>query len=865
MDLEKVVQDLNRRFSEPLPAFYKRRIIFWYDEDKEFQDKLDSITLNNAKIVALNGHNSFAVKKLLNVDDIENSYLIYVPFGYKHDEENWLLDMELYGEHFRADLISIWMDEMGLPTNSEMRRTVKQYNKFFNAKERRSKLASQLVFPQKASQLHLAVMGVICGLKKPSPNDILKAVLLNGLDNQTNALYQALENYGANQVFWEMAKRGAGYDEEDPDLRRLFIHIMLTALTRTIPVERLSAYKVFLSEQHQAFCYDLAVEWIKDTGSAEKMFIAACTLEEQLSLRKVLAGLHVNEILDTEIFPCAHTVILEKLMTDISNNIVNVELINKAVESRKLCCWYDKFEYYYNVLQQVANMHLFQKNHGAGFHAAFAKNVWEAYTKDYYMMDGYYRSFYTYYSEVLKDYNPGLQDLAKGVKDFVENLYSNWFLAELGANWSDTCAQELKEYGKILEVPEQADFYRAKLLGKDNKMFVIISDALRFEIAASLTEQLRRETKCEIKLNSMQALFPTITPFGMAALLPHKKLTVEIRNGKLAVLADGMSTESNNREKVLQQYNTNSSVLQAKNLFDMKREERNALVRDKKIVYIYHDRVDQAGHVDEKSVFSACEEAIKEIKNLVRMIVNDFGSTNIIITADHGFLYTYAPLKEDSKVDKTKNAERDVEYGRRYAIMKDGSEPEHLLPVKFIGDEIGIKGFAPRESIRIKMNGAGLNFVHGGISLQEMVVPVIEYHYLRNASSEYKNNKGKYDNKPVTIELLSHIHKISNINFSLSFFQKQSVGENLSAATYNLVFTDSEGKKISEPVKLVADKTSKDVQERTFRVNFNLKSQKYKSTDAYYLVMTNEADGSQIREEFQIDLAFGSDEFDFFS
>lgn len=865
MDLEKVVQDLNRRFSEPLPAFYKRRIIFWYDEDKAFLDSFEAITLSNAKKIALNGHNSFAVKKLLNIDDVENNYLVYVPFGYKSDEENWLLDMELYGEYFRADLISIWMDEIGLPSNSDMRRTVKQYNKFFNAKERRSKLAAQLVFPQKASQLHLAVMGVICGLKKPNPNDILKAVLLKGLDNDTNAIYGALENYGAHQVFWEMAKRGTGYNEDKPDLRRLFLHVMLTALTRTIPVESLTIFKEFFSEQHQAFCYDLVLEWIKDADCAEKMFSAACRVEKELNLNKVFSAFNVNELLDTELFPCVHTVILEKLMAEINNNIVNVDLINKVVGSRKLCCWYEKFQPYYDVLQQVSNMYAFQKNHSAGFHAAFAKQVWEAYTKDYYMMDGYYRSFYTHYAEVLKDYNSGLQDLAKGVKDYVENLYSNWFLAELGSNWSDTCAQELKEYGKILEVPEQSSFYMSKVMGKDNKLFVIVSDALRYEIAASLTEQLRRETKCEIKLNSMQALFPTITPFGMAALLPHKKLTAEVKNNKLAVLADGMATDSGNREKVLQQFNASSIALQAKNLFDMKRDERSALIRDKKVVYIYHDKVDQAGHVDEKGVFSACEDAIKEIKNLVRMIANDFGSTNIIITADHGFLYTYAPLKEDSKVDKTKNTDYDVEYGRRYAVMKAGVEPEHLLPVKFIGEGAGLNAFAPRESIRIKMNGAGLNFVHGGISLQEMVVPVIEYHYLRNASSEYKNNKGKYENKPVTIELLSHIHKVSNLNFSLSFFQKQPVGDNLSSAVYNLLFVDSVGKKISEPVKLVADKVSKDVQDRTYRVNFNLKSQKYNGTEAYYLVMTNEVDGSQTKEEFQIELAFGGDEFDFFS
>ena len=69
MDAEKIIQELNRRFAAPLPEFYKRRIIFWYDEDQEFADKLDEIRIDGAKIVALSGKNNFHIKKLLNVDD----------------------------------------------------------------------------------------------------------------------------------------------------------------------------------------------------------------------------------------------------------------------------------------------------------------------------------------------------------------------------------------------------------------------------------------------------------------------------------------------------------------------------------------------------------------------------------------------------------------------------------------------------------------------------------------------------------------------------------------------------------------------------------------------------------------------------
>ena len=105
----------------------------WYDEDKEFEDKLDEVVLENAKVIALTGNNAFSVKKLLSVDDLTTNYLVYSPCVYNRPDDNWLLDVELYSEEFRADLISIWMDEMRLILNPSMRKQVKNYRAYFNA------------------------------------------------------------------------------------------------------------------------------------------------------------------------------------------------------------------------------------------------------------------------------------------------------------------------------------------------------------------------------------------------------------------------------------------------------------------------------------------------------------------------------------------------------------------------------------------------------------------------------------------------------------------------------------------------------------------------------------------------------------
>ena len=169
METDKIVLDLNRRFAAPLPEFYERRIIFWHDEEKEYADKLDEIRLENAKLVALTGSNTFAVKKMLSVDDLTSNYVVYCPVSYERQEDDWLLDIELYSESYRTDAVSNWMQELDILDNPSMRKLVKHYRKFFGAQARRAKIMAQDKIPATPAQLHMAVMAALCGIKKYSP------------------------------------------------------------------------------------------------------------------------------------------------------------------------------------------------------------------------------------------------------------------------------------------------------------------------------------------------------------------------------------------------------------------------------------------------------------------------------------------------------------------------------------------------------------------------------------------------------------------------------------------------------------------------------------------------------------------------
>ena len=845
MDTEKIVEELNRRFAEPLPEFYKRRVIVWHDAEQEFFDKITEISLANAKIAILTGKNNFTIKKLICADDVSSNYLLYSPLTYESLEDNWLLDIEFYSEKFSADIISMWLEEMKLPQTADFRKAVKLHKKFMQSKERRNKISMQKKLPSSAEEIELAVMAALCGVNDATPTKIIKSVLCE------NKILQDFTNYEVEKEFWRIVKDFTGY--KGNDIGKLATHIFLTALTRTVDKSFFfGQLEKFISPEHQDYCYNFLSDWISEKNIALKK-IAEC-VESQTKLHQRLVNLTVDELVEIEIFPCVNEIILAKLMKAIKDNVADSTAIKTAVEKRRAFAWYDDFKVFFEGLFQVANVLEFDKNHSEGFHKIKPQEIWQEYITDLYKMDSYYRLFHKSYAESLQSYHENLSDIFSDVKDIVENLYVNKFLEEVGLQWSNAVEEQLQTHGRILDLPLQTDFYKSYVKKAESKIYVIVSDALRYEVAAELATELRRETQCKIKLNAVQGIFPTITKFGMAALLPHENLFVKFKNEKLSVLADGESTDSTNRDKILKSANTKSVALKYKDIINLQRAERGALVKGMEVVYIYHDKIDEVGHGD-GAIFSACAEAVKEIKNIVRIITNEFGGTNILITADHGFLYTYNPLTEIDKVGKISAGENEVEISRRYAITKKDTVSEYLMPVKFLDGEEKFFAFTPRGSIRIKVKSSAGNFVHGGVSLQEIVVPVIEYHFLRNDSKEYLNNKEKYDKKFVTINLLSSSRKISNVTFSLDFYQKEAVQDNFSPATYQAYFADSAGKKISNIVCIIADKIEKDITARTFRVRFNLKMLEYKSTEIYYLVIADDKGQIVSREKFKIEIA----------
>ena len=855
---ETIKLRLAERYAAPLPEFHKRRIVFWHDEDGEFAEGVDELDLPGVSVVKLTGSNNFAVKKLLSADDLTGDYLVYDSLTYEKDrQDDWLLDIKLYSEDFRADLVSLQMEELLVEPSSAMRKTVKLYAKFLDNKDRKAKLKRIGNTYQTPLQLHIDIMAVLCGINGGSAQDVIIAVLSAGLEKESNDALINIEKFGNIEAFWQLVQKYTGYQNSDNrQLSELAAHILITALSQTMPASALRGLERFASDSNKAYCYQLVHEWQRGDGSGDLEQICHY-VERELRLGDRFDKTEISILLKSDTFPAINESILKRYFKEITENVIKVEDIIGAVENRRTAAWYTLTEDYLESLYYIAKMQEFYLSHIDEFHIVEPAKIWKLYTTDAYKMDSHYRHFHFCFGNTLKSPNALLEDDLKKCSDVVEGLYREWFLKQLASTWTKAIAGDLESLGYVSEINEQRRFYNRYVspnISKGNRVFVVISDALRYEVAAELSETLSHATKGTSSLEAVQAVFPSITKFGMAALLPGKEVSA---NEKIDVFVDDNPTVSTaQRGAILNATNPESVAVTYKELLQMKKQERRELVAGKEIIYVYHNTIDAIGDksATETKVFEACNDAIDELTAIVKIIVNDLSGVNIFITADHGFLYTYKPLEESQKISRQTFDGDIFELGRRYALVAHETNAEYLLPVKTertIGGE-PMKGYVPQDTVRIKVQGGGENYVHGGVSMQEMVIPVIVYKGMRTGYKKYieVQNPG--------LSLISESRKVSNLMFSLDFLQKQPVGDKVQPCNYTLHFADEVGVPVSDFQTVIADRTSNNASERVFRVRFTLKQAQYNKNKLYRLVIANDTDAPE-EVEFRIDIAFADD------
>lgn len=324
-----------------------------------------------------------------------------------------------------------------------------------------------------------------------------------------------------------------------------------------------------------------------------------------------------------------------------------------------------------------------------------------------------------------------------------------------------------------------------------------------------------------------------------------------------AVLVDGMPTRTTeDRQRVLQAVCPASKAIQLVDLLSMRRDQRRAYVEGLEVLYVYQNSIDKAGHGDGagQEVSAACDRAIEDMRALVDVAVKDLGARDVLVTADHGFLFSHQALREIDLVGRkeVEGAIRKVE--RRFVRAESGASSEMLIPMAggAIDGGAGV-WLAARDCVRIKAAGSA-QYVHGGVSLEELCVPVVSFRSLRSSAKDFVRVE------PATVQLLSSSRRITSSTFVLDLFQANPVGGKVLPAEYDLVFVDADGREVSDVRRAFADKVDESESDRVMRVRFALKPEAECDPHASYWLVARDSASDVVawREEFRIELPSAS-------
>lgn len=511
--------------------------------------------------------------------------------------------------------------------------------------------------------------------------------------------------------------------------------------------------------------------------------------------------------------------------------------------------FYEKYESEYKAIKWAINLLNKKWELELKIKTESSYNIFKSYVKDYYLIDKAYRKFYYYYDSCI-----GKDDL-DDLKEIIENVYNNWYLQELSIKWFNSLDKE--KSWKIDGLKHQDRFYSDFIKYSKERVFVIISDALRYESGEELASKLTNERKGKVEIESLQGVLPSYTKLGMASLLPNNKIEI---SDKYDVLINKISsTGTENRHTILNTENPNSLAITYDKVMDMKDAEIRKAFTGLDVVYIYHNTIDARGDHSstEREVFESTELAFNEISILVNKLVNRVSAASIVITADHGYLYNRSALKESHKISGIKLD--DGEDNRRFILTSNTNELEGTVTFSMnylLGENSNKKVITPRGTSRFKVQGRGANYVHGGAMLQEIVIPVIRFKNDRSLSSVN-------DIRKANISLTSITRKITNIITYLEFFQEERIKDKVISQKIKCYFEDEEGNRISNENIIIGDSRSENPLERSYREKFVLKGITYDKTRQYFLVMQDYEDSNGMYEKipFSIDITM-IDEFE---
>ncbi len=869
METSQLTTSLRRCFK-----IENHRLVFWYDADCEFEGALTTIDLDGVTILRLDEIGSLALKVKLELENPSGQYLIYAPFAEPDQEDDWLLDIKLYNYVFYADRASVVLNELGLKLVS-LRSHIAQRLTFCRSQDRLERLKKWVQPEDTDRDLDLKMLAVLTRAEQPHVFNVLMRLYEGICEDGACSLkavpkiWEEIGKLDLTAAFWDLMSRTFGYRHDQATLSDLLIRLMVTdlsiAVRQDLPTS-LGHFRLDQSKQVGTAAVFFS-SWRGNSQYSATYDELARTVAQELNIKDAIRDLSVATLADAQTFEVIETHICRVLRDELVDGSVNQEDFAKLLRTRCDGHWVRRpvdgvlldYGVVYTALEAALEILAKRRQYDDGLSYSSAKEMIDAYRNDLFRIDQNYRRFIEAADRV--ELSGG--DLLKELRAAIEKAYSGWFIDQVALTWGSfmqpSQGASLLDHWRIDGIPNQQDFYPTFIepLQKENpqgKVYVIISDALRYEAAAELTDVINRQNRFQADLKCQLGVLPSITSLGMAALLPHQELS--FKTGSADILVDGQPCASQEQRKKIMA-TVDGLAVKAPDLQAMKRDQGREFVKDARVVYVYHNEIDATGDTasSEEKAFQAVRTTIEELGALISHILNNLNGSRVIVTADHGFLYqeTRPGVAEKSGLDQKPAGS--LKEKKRYLLGENLGTCDKVWSGKMqaTASAAGEMEFWVPKGNNLFHFAGGARFVHGGAMPQEILVPVMVVKSLRGKAAEASIVR------KVNVTQLGGVQKVVNSIQIFKFIQTGAVSERVLPRPLMVSLMDGE-KHISNVVQLTFDSTSSDMNERIKEARLVVETGEYDKKKEYHLVLRDAETQAEVeRYPIVIDLAFMND------
>lgn len=814
-------------------AFEQHRVVFWYDATGESREQYDEIQLTGVEKIEVE-HNAFALKYKILRQEKSKKFLLYFPYERPANEDNWLLDIELSHFVFDTEQSALYLQEMGL--DYTYKNLVKDHLQFFGAKDRRQQFVELFNKTDTAADLKYKMLSIVFSTDNYDLQTLVQAYA-NSYFSNWEKLTRDLDRYNLKDFLWKEIREKYKYQNDEQNIYEFVIEIFENSFPLTKKSGLTADARLVLSSWRDSYT-------MRDSYRRMSAEIANI-----LKIEDILQDAPLDEIIEDELFELTDQKIIYELVHHLLNQDISQDRFHKIIKTRESTFWFSTYKHLYRALENAFS--LFQEIDESKTDYQTAEKAIDAYVNGDFKIDFYYRKFYEHFHQAEK------QNIIKHLIEQVEKTYVNEWLFTRGNAYQKLLNDKTEwHFDQILM---QNDFFHKKVkpIIERQKLVVIISDALRYECGSELADEINRISKFTATIEPMVSMIPSYTQLGMASLLPHQKLSFDGTSDR--VLADGISTSgTENREKILIHHSKKSAkAMLAREFTHLKTTERRELIRDHEIIYLYSNKIDQAGDdkMTENEVFKAARAEIEHLKDLV-VAATSANASRILVTADHGFIYQDSAVDESDFIE-TKFKGDTFKVNRRFVLGSKLIDDERSLhfSAKNLKIDSPVDILIAKGINRFKVKGAGSRFVHGGASLQETLVPVLDI------------SKGREETvRHVDIDIIQSHNRITTNSLPVEFIQKEPVSEKILPIEIKAFIQAKDGKILSDIFSFIFDFKGKEHQQRSKQFTFHMSSEaghSYRNQTVDLVLQTPIPGTSRWRDlkkfSYQLNISFTTD------